>query len=134
MKEFLPGEITSGKKGADCMTTVITLLNKINEGKFLGSFDYSQCFDYIDPEIAIAHFAHLGLPVDIAKLLASMWTQQARYLQYGGVTSSTPCQAGASTPQGDPWAMLATAVVLLAPLRDLTRTFPNVTATIYADD
>ena len=42
--------------------------------------------------------------------------------------------AGTSLPQGDPWAMLATAVVLLAPLYDLKRNFPTVKATIYVDD
>ena len=93
-----------------------------------------MCFDYINPKIAVECFRYLGMSEKTANVLEDMWTGQMRMLQYGEEVHPRLHPAGSSTPQGDPWAMMATAVVLAGPLLDLKQRFPSVTPTIYVDD
>ena len=102
INDWLPDEVASGRKGADCMTAHIKILQEFTHNGYLGTFDCPQYFDYIEPMIANDFFKHLGLPENVANLLYSMLGQQERHLQYGGASDTQPYRAGASTPQGDP--------------------------------
>ncbi|CAE8584053.1 unnamed protein product [Polarella glacialis] len=104
------------------------------DDKFIATFDYSLAFDFTSPKLAAEIFEWLGMPIGTASLILSVWESQRRVLQYAGEANTNPEEVKTSLPQGDPWSLIAMAVVLLLPLLDLRRGPETSDIMLYVDD
>ena len=78
----------------------------------LVSLDMKQCFDRMNPRIALSHPAHAGMRPHWCSFLQWTWTDQRRWLQMGPLFSSEFQQVCHSVPQGCPMAPLALVCML----------------------
>ena len=84
----------------DALGALVPLMEDAEDGRFIGTYDYSLAFDYTNPRIAIAIFKWLGMPEGTAEVIASVWTRQVRILQYAGEANPMPHTVTTSLPQG----------------------------------
>ena len=131
---WMPHNFYGGRAGVSASDALIPLLEAVDEGFYLGSLDFSLAFDSTDPLIPLHVFSRLGMPSGINSMLASVWTNQARYLQLAGDTDPEPCTVKSSLPQGDALSMLGLAATLLGPHIDISSRFPESIFSTYVDD
>ena len=131
---WLPPEAWGGVAKVNCYQAVGSLLDKLHDNAYLGSFDYSLAFDHINPYIVTSLFKHTGMPPGISKMIYEIWGSQRKWMQLYDAISATPACVTTSVPQGDAWAVLAMAVLLTIPWLDLKQKFPETTFALYVDD
>ncbi|CAE8653111.1 unnamed protein product [Polarella glacialis] len=134
LESWLQPEICGGRRNVDALSSVIQLLEAACDNKFIATFDYSLAFDFTSPKLAAEIFEWLGMPIGTANLILSVWESQRRVLQYAGEANTNPEEVKTSLPQGDPWSLIAMAVVLLLPLLDLRRGPETTDIMLYVDD
>ncbi|CAE8609210.1 unnamed protein product [Polarella glacialis] len=134
LESWLRPEICGGRRNVDALSSVIQLLEAACDNKFIATFDYSLAFDFTSPKLAAEIFEWLGMPIGAANLILSVWESQTRVLQYAGEANTNPEEVNTSLPQGDPWSLIAMAVVLLLPLLDLRRGPETTDIMLYVDD
>ncbi|CAE8605483.1 unnamed protein product [Polarella glacialis] len=134
LESWLRPEICGGRRNVDALSSVIQLLEAACDNKFIATFDYSLAFDFASPKLAAEIFEWLGMPIGTASLILSVWESQRRVLQYAGEANTNPEEVKTSLPQGDPWSLIAMAVVLLLPLLDLRRGPETTDIMLYVDD
>ncbi|CAE8642159.1 unnamed protein product [Polarella glacialis] len=134
LESWLQPEICGGRRNVDALSSVIQLLEAACDNKFIATFDYSLAFDFTSPKLAAEIFEWLGMPIGTASLILSVWESQRRVLQYAGEANTNPEEVKTSLPQGDPWSLIAMAVVLLLPLLDLRRGPETTDIMLYVDD
>ena len=64
--------------------------------------DYGLTFDRTQPALAVHAFKRLGMPMNIATVLDSMWCRQERFLQLLSRIRTKPKHVDSSLLQGDP--------------------------------
>ncbi|CAE8587798.1 unnamed protein product [Polarella glacialis] len=116
------------------ITVLSALWRAACDDKFIATFDYSLAFDFTSPKLAAEIFEWLGMPIGTASLILSVWESQRRVLQYAGEANTNPEEVKTYLPQGDPWSLIAMAVVLLLPLLDLRRGPETSDIMLYVDD
>ena len=131
---WLPPEAWGGVANVTCYQAVGSLLDKLHDNAYLGSFDYSLVFDHMNPYIVTSLFKHTGMPPGISKLIYEIWGTQRRWLHLYDAVPTTPASVTTCVPQGDAWAMLAMAILLTIPWLDLKQKFPETTFALYVDD
>ncbi|CAE8741924.1 unnamed protein product [Polarella glacialis] len=134
LESWLQPEICGGRRNVDALSSVIQLLEAACDNKSIATFDYSLAFDSTSPKLAAEIFEWLGMPIGTANLILSVWESQRRVLQYAGEANTNPEEVNTSLPQGDPWSLIAMAVVLLLPLLDLRRGPETTDIMLYVDD
>ena len=130
----MPEDFWGGRKGADVYRATSKILEPVDNGWFLGSFDYSLAFDHVRPALVCGLMKYLGMPVGLADMLLALWGQQERYLQLHGCTARQPELVSTSIPQGDPFSMLAMSLLLTVPYRDLKAQHEAAVWMRYVDD
>ncbi|CAE8696292.1 unnamed protein product, partial [Polarella glacialis] len=134
LESWLRPEICGGRRNVDALSSVIQLLEAACDNKFIVTFYYSLAFDFTSPKLAAEIFEWLGMPIGAENLILSVWESQRRVLQYAGEANTNPEEVKTSLPQGDPWSLIAMAVVLLLPLLDLRRGPETTDIMLYVDD
>ena len=129
----LPDYFVGGRKGCDVLSSVLSIVEAAEQGAFVGSLDFTKAFDVVRPEYAEEMLRHHGCPNTVATLLGSLWGAQQRYLTFDGVVHPVPVWAGSSLPQGDPWSVLAIALLLRIPAAKVSRQHDPVQL-IFVDD
>ena len=101
---------------------VATAWRQLNEAfenqEVLASLDFSKCFDFVHPGLAIENMQLQGLPDEWANILMFVWGHQVRWLCLGKAVHPTPEHVQTSMPQGDAFAPLALIMLLIRPLHD----------------
>ncbi len=102
---------------------MMALDHGFEQGSILVSLDMEKCFDFVQPEIAIAHLEHAGFHPQWAAHLHHMWTSQHRWIQLGDQYSDQPQRVKTSLPQGCAMAPIALITLLVAATRTLEDTY-----------
>ena len=76
------------------------------------SLDMKQCFDRMNPDVALPHLQHAGFPHQWCAFLRWTWTDQHRWLQMGPIFLPEAQLVHSSVPQGCPLAPLAFGVCI----------------------
>ena len=84
---------------------------------FLGSLDYTKCFDCLRPEATAQLFQQPGFHQGLATRAGRMWTNHKRWLSYQGHVAAQPMSCPLAVPQGDNAGPLVAALWLLAGCR-----------------
>ena len=130
----MPDDAFGGRKGADVHRAASKILEPVNDGWCLGSFDYSLAFDHVRPELVCRLMKHLGMPEGLADMIMNLWGRQEHFLQLHGCTARQPEHVSSSIPQGDPCSMLAMTLLLAVPYRDLKARHTQAVWMLYVDD
>jgi hypothetical protein len=89
------------------------------------SLDMKQCFDRMNPDVALPHLQHAGFPHQWCAFLRWTWTDQHRWLQMGPIFLPEAQLVHSSVPQGCPLAPLALVCVLREAVHDVGQTLQN---------
>ena len=135
--EKFPPNIIGGAGSPGTEQLASQLCDDLQHYGFLGSLDYSQCYDHVHPSLAKAALEQLGLPHGLTKVLHWQWMRQKRFLSWNNYVDPTPLRSSESIPQGDPLSPLALNAIMLAGFNYTQRT--NITEEqckqmIYMDD
>ena len=65
----MPSESWGGRKGADVYRAASQILEPVNDGWYLGSFDYSLAFDHVRPVLVCQLMKHMGMPTGFADMI-----------------------------------------------------------------
>ena len=133
-EEWWPSSCHGAKRGASVWDAAAVITEQMEAGAYGTSWDYSLCFDYVDPWVAEEALRLLGMPDGLRIILATQWTTQRRWLQLDGATLPEPEQVDGSLPQGDPWSPLALTAVLAGPLFEAQAAAPRAEFTLFVDD
>lgn len=77
-----PEQAVGGKKGREIYEALFPLTEKVTQGQFVVSLDFSLAFDYSHPDLVVSFFRDLGMPETICNILSVQWTNQQRYLSF----------------------------------------------------
>jgi hypothetical protein len=135
LEKWWPAQATGGKAGGGVHDALAVLADAAlaDEG-FMVSLDYSLAFDMLDPGLADLQLRQAGLPAGFAGVLRSVWQDQHRLLQYGGLTHPRPVRVTTSLPQGDPWSLVAMVLALAGPTADICARYPRTVLRTFVDD
>ena len=89
------------------------------------SLDYALAFDHCSPAAAGVVFQALGLPAHVWSMLNATWSDQRRWLEFGGCCLGTPVKVDSSLPQGDAWSMIAMCAMLMPATAEITSAYPS---------
>ena len=103
--------ICDGTSTEACAAEVCEELD--NKG-YLGTLDFSLCYDHIDPKLIIEVLKYIGFPKDMAILLEDVWTRIQRYVIYEGECSTTAYSAGNMIMHGDSFEPFALHIRMAA--------------------
>jgi len=106
-EKHLPKEVIGGKGSKGAEEAGADLLDALHQYGFLGTLDYSLCYDHMDPEVTVAIMEQLGWPSGLTEVLREVWCDQKRWIIWDGHVDPEPLQGGTATPQGDPWGPFA---------------------------
>ena len=84
------------------------------------SLDFSKCFDFVSPSMAIENMQQQGLPREWAHILTFVWSHQVRWLCLGRNVHPKAERVQNSMPQGDAFAPLALIMLLTRPINDVS--------------
>ena len=111
-KHYIPEEVIyEGQCTESCAAVVIERYHKRG---FLGTLDFSLCYDHIDPKLICEALRKLEIPKNLIDMLEDVWSQIKRYVEYEGECSETPFKAGAMIMQGDSFGPFALHVLMAA--------------------
>ena len=79
-----------GLKQRSLEGAIMALDHGFQKGSILVNLDMEKCFDFVQPEIAVAHLKHAGFHSQWAAHLQHMWTCQHRWIQMGDQYSDRP--------------------------------------------
>ena len=135
--ERFPQNIIGGAGSPGTEQLASQLCDDLQHYGFLGSLDYSQCYDHVHPSLATAALKQLGLPQGLTQVLHFQWMRQKRYLSWNNYVDPTPLRSSESIPQGDPLSPLALNAIMLAGFNYTQRSYiteERCTQMIYMDD
>ena len=119
-QHHLPPEVIyDGQCTEGCAAQV---MDSFKQKGFLGTLDYSLCYDHIDPKLVCQSMIGLGIPADIAELLQDVWTNIHRFVQFEGTCSTEAFDAGKMIMQGDSFGPFALHLLMAAGTRWVDRT------------
>ena len=79
---------------------------------FLGTLDFSLCYDHIDPKLVVEVIRALGIPEDLCKLVLDVWANIARCIQFDGHNNPEWLWSGCALMQGDSTGPFALHVLM----------------------
>ena len=120
-----PEQAVGGKKGREIYEALFPLTEKVTQGQFVVSLDFSLAFDYSHPDLVVSFFRDLGMPETICNILSVQWTNQQRYLSFENFVLPNPELVNSSLPQGDPWSMLGMVALLTPAMWEIARRYPT---------
>lgn len=88
---YFPEDVVFAENAKSCGAKVC---DKFRELGFLGTLDFSQCYDHVDPRLITEVLKRLHFPSDLADLLQDVWGKLIRYIQWNGHTGAVPLDAG----------------------------------------
>ena len=134
MKTTLPSFVYGGVPGRGVQDAIGPLLQATHRQWYVGTLDLEKAFDNASPELALKVMLHMGMDRHTATLLADMWSNQRRYLQYQGETLPKMFCVDNSLPQGDCLSVAAMSYLLLPAALSIQREVPEAVHVLYADD
>ena len=129
----VPEQCHGGLKSRGVATAWRQLNEAFENQEVLASLDFSKCFDFVHPGLAIENMQLQGLPDEWANILMFVWGHQVRWLCLGKAVHPTPEHVQTSMPQGDAFAPLALIMLLIRPLHDVS-SIPDLRQVAYVDD
>ena len=137
VQEWILSRVPDQCHGSIKQRGVATAWRQLNEAferkEVLVSLDFSKCFDYVHPSLAIQNMHKQGLPDEWARILLAVWGHQVRWLCLGRNVHPTPEHVHTSMPQGDAFAPIALILLLAKPCQDVSD-LPRVRQVAYVDD
>ena len=85
-RNFLAPELAGGKHQPGPEDLAAKLCDAFNKKGFVGTMDYSQCFDHVCPTHATMCMKHLGISKNLANVLKYSW-QGLNYVKQGDTTT-----------------------------------------------
>lgn len=128
-----PEQAVGGKKGREIYKALFPLTEKVTQGQFVVSLDFSLAFDYSRPDLVVSFSRDLGMPETICNILSVQWTNQQRYLSFENFVLPNPELVNSSLPQGDPWSMLGMVALLTPAMWEIARRYPTVLQKNFVD-
>ena len=122
------------RKKRDAAAAVVTLAEANSKGHVMASLDFSQAFDRVRPERVLTILTRKGFPQWLASVVASIWGNQKRVLQWAGCSRREVVAVNSSMPQGDSLAPWALNVMLQIPCDIIQQLQPRLTQVLYLDD
>lgn len=113
----IPPSIAGGKNMPGAEDLAAELYDNFNRQGFVGTMDYSMCFDHVCPKIATETMQWLGIPETLTKTLCYNWERQKRFLVWQQCTNPEPLHTKLGIPQGDGLSPLALSCLIYAGLR-----------------
>ncbi|OLP94640.1 hypothetical protein AK812_SmicGene23344 [Symbiodinium microadriaticum] len=125
--------------GSDAQVLAAKVLDSYSEAGFLGSLDYTKCFDCLRPDATAQLLQHTGFHHGLAAPAGRMWTNHKRWLSYQGHVAAQPMSCPLAVSQGDHAGPLAAALWLSAGCRWVTSNSPSWVArngrtSVFMDD
>lgn len=106
--QAMPAEVISGcGPKAEAQIAAASVLHGVSVEGYGCSLDFTKCYDSLDPRGTVSLLQAAGLPDSWVNTLNMVWTQQSRWILWGGCVMPDKLQATEATPQGDPWGPLA---------------------------
>ena len=96
--------------------------------------DVKKFFDNVRPLQAIRAAVHLGLPGNLARLIANFYTRQYRYLVMDGVAHPSPILVQCGLQQGCPMSVALVNSIMVVWHRAVTQASPTLRVKIFVDD
>ena len=107
--------------GCDAAVASAAVLEDYVNSGFLGTLDFSKCFDCLRPVASSRLLVACGVPPSLGSLICLMWTHHRRWVSWNGHVGSRPMSCGLALPQGDPLGPLVAALWLSAGARFVRR-------------
>eukprot|EP00439_Symbiodinium_sp_Y106_P005794 s3308_g1.t1 len=85
VRSWMPDDAFGGRKGADVHRAASKILEPVNDGWCLGSFDYSLAFDHVRPELVCRLMKHLGMPEGLADMIMIFGVDRSVSCNFTGV-------------------------------------------------
>ena len=124
---YFPEDVVFAENAESCGAKVC---DKFRELGFLGTLDFSQCYDHVDPRLITEVLKRLHFPSDLADLLQDVWGKLIRYIQWNGHTGAVPLDAGKALMQGDSFGPFALNLLMASGTRwvqrEIRRALPDV--------
>ena len=70
---------------------------------YMGTLDFSLCYDYMHPEVSCRVLEKLGWPRGLREILKDVWRNQKRWMYWDNQVAEEPLKTGSASPQGHPW-------------------------------
>ena len=131
ISQIAPSSCHGAIPGKSIATALAALTQSLERGHVVCSLDYTKCFDYVRPALALKHFELHAWPPAFVSLISHVWTKQNRHLQLGPHMFSGEVSISTSLPQGDPLSPLALILVLANAVQDIQGT---ITQAVFLDD
>ena len=89
-------------------------MDRYKKEGFLGTLDYSLCYEHIDPRVICEAMKELDIPEDLAALLADVWTNMKRFVIFENECTAEAYEAGKMIMQGDSFGPFALHLLMTA--------------------
>ena len=137
--QAMPAEVISGcGPKAEAQIAAASVLHGVSVDGYGCTLDFTKCYDSLDPRGTVSLLQAAGLPDSWVNTLSMVWTQQSRWILWGGCVMPDKLQATEATPQGDPWGPLALQLWMAAGNgfvhENLTPDLRNGITRIFMDD
>ena len=109
----LPSDIIFGK-GSDAAVGAAELFSHLPEFGYGGTLDYAKAYDSMHPKGTTLLMKKAGWPEGISELIGKLWSNQIRWVSWGGHYHHNPMYASPCTPQGCPFGPVALALWMSA--------------------
>ena len=133
-QNFLAPEIAGGKDQPGAEDLAAQLCDQFNKKGFVGTMDYSQCFDHVCPSHTTMCMKHLGISHNLANVLKFSWEKQKRYICWDQNVDPDPIYTQVGLPQGDGLSPVALACLLQAGLNYVKQGDDTTHHCVYMDD
>ncbi|CAJ1353724.1 unnamed protein product [Effrenium voratum] len=104
-------EVGGSKGQPGCENMAADALDEFHTMGYMGSLDYTQAFDHVNPKLAAWNMSRKGLHEGLCRVLENAWTDQRRFLAWDGHVNAEPMCTDWGVPQGD--ALSPTALTCL---------------------
>lgn len=133
-RNFLAPELAGGKHQPGPEDLAAKLCDAFNKKGFVGTMDYSQCFDHVCPTHATMCMKHLGISKNLANVLKNSWQRQKRYICWDRNVDPNPVYTHVGLPQGDGLSPVALACLVEAGLNYVKQGDTTTHHCVYMDD
>ena len=94
----LPSDIIFGK-GSDAAVGAAELFSHLPEFGYGGTLDYAKAYDSMHPKGTTLLMKKAGWPDGISELIGKLWSNQIRWVSWGGITTIIPCMLPRAPPK-----------------------------------